>query len=525
MGEVLDVKEVDYLSVFEEAADEETQQVVSIRDDLRNKFGIDYLEDDIKNCIDLISLAYNAVNGIGELPGMVVQTRHKLDVTFRNSKSTLDTFSRQCGFVIDCFYDIGDALKACEYDDIKMSFEEIGEIAGEMKQKAEEIEQEYKLISEHLNETLSQVANEKAKQSAEQQKLQEKKRSLEADMKAYMSLKNSLAEEIQRLTEDLNKLEKKMEKAEDREFALQLTSCIMSGLGAIAQGVGAGVQAYNQSKTPSININNSSIPKESKTEVADVQTKVSEAKKEMEEAKKEYEELSKESKDGSREENEKTEEARKKYEDAKQTYESMCAAVQQFQVASDSFQKGADGQADIVALYAARIEKIENLKAKVVEANIKNLANMAKCSENIKNTVISEDAIGVAIDALIIAINALNMISVIFSDFTTFWQEIEGSCEEFQQQAIKDFSRRAKKLLTDRELSKFLKYIASWVALGGICTEAAEKFKAADKYLSTSILQIEQRREAHWEIASKMAGDINERITNYIEELNERDGK
>jgi predicted nuclease with TOPRIM domain len=491
--------------------------------------------ENLDSCVDLLQIAYNAVNGMKGLHASVSDLQLKLADNLILSNETIQRFCYKTDSIIGKFLDAYSYLISGNEDIALEILAEVKEDATLMRQDAEKLGAKFAAVADKTEVVLTETINRNTANYEKRDAIIAESNRMAAEAAAFEVLKKNLEATIQDLNTEYNSLQKKQEKAEERSFALQLTGAILGGLGIVAQS--AGEMQDSQPTTGGTDVNaqtqkdleqakkdqaaTEAAIKDLDTQIADIDAKLDAATEaEREPLRTQKEELLKQ-----KTEKNKSLEGQKAKTD---TLAKSAAAV------GDGFSQMGEKMQEYADKYDARLTEIFALRKELERQERENLMKLAEYTKKIANAVIDKDSLETAIASLIVAIGCLRKVVSHLKDMVAFWKSIEVCCESLAGgDTIKSVERLQKKFSalpsTDENLVKrvqpykeigfmrvFLNYLVRWVALNEICKEYLEALQLTRSRLNETIREDEKGREDHWAQASMLAGRLNEKLNGQL---------
>ena len=513
--------------------------VEQARRSLKTRLNIEKIGSELENCIDLLEVAYYAVNGISKLQSSVSMLQSNLLLALGDSVDVMENFRVNTELIIKDFFLAYKFLNKQNSQKALEKFKNAEKYALEMVDQFQVLRDRYRKLAGDAAEVTRDAAEEKSSEYKNKGELIAMRNQMEAEMAAFESLKKSYVAELEKLEREYSDLNKKLEKAEDRQFALELTGIIVKGLGTMAEGIMA-ASIYGNGKMPSSSAEDSTKDSSKKTaaekessqtgtneiskELAEKQKKKDAVDAEVTEKKKTYDEAQKnveacndeQSKDGLKAKRDK---ALNELTDAKERQKLLQATIDKLQegcnATGDACQKAADSQSTIIENYNVRIQKVFELRNKIKEKEIENLSNIAKYTKTIADSHITEDAVDLAIKSLIIAITCMRNIEVILNDMVDFWSKLAAHCKELGSSGMEDYIELAEgqDLTQDVDLVQgFFAYLVNWTVLELVAEGFLQNVEDSKSHLRKTIAAVELSREKAWEKAPKIAEPVFKRM-------------
>jgi hypothetical protein len=490
----------------------------------------------LDSCVDLLQIAYNAVNGMKGLQGSVSDLQLKLADNLIASNETIQRFCYSTDSIIIKFLDAYNYLLSGDEDIALEILGEVKEQATAMREEAEKLGAKFADVAARTEVVLRDTIERNTQNYEKRDAVVAESNRMAAEAAAFEVLKENLKASIDSLNTEYNTLLKRQEKAEERAFALQLTGAILGGLGIVAQSAndsqnsqpteGTDVNAQTQADLDQAKKDQEAAEaaiKEIDTQIAAIDTKLDTATNEEREAlRAQKEELLKQKaeKTGSLD-------ALKAKSDK---LAESAAAI------GDGFSKMGEKLQDTADNYDARLTEIFALRKELERQERENLMKLAEYTKKIANAVIDKDSLETAIASLIVAIGCLRKVVSHLKDMVAFWKSIEVCCESLAGndtiRSVERLQRKYGSLPSTSEslalrvqpykeigfMRVYLSYLVRWVALNEICKEYLDALQLTRSRLNETIREDEKGREEHWEQASLLAGRLNEKLNGQLEQ-------
>lgn len=512
--------------------DDKDMLVIEEKENILGQINLEKLLQNLDISVDLLGVAYNAVNSMQGLQKGVSNLQMRLKDTLTLSKTTVLDFKYGTD---DISWKLLDAYNALLQSDEEGALEilcDIQDKATEMRESSEELGNRFGSMANDTEKVLNKTIEENADRYAQRDAVMEDHRRMEAETAAFETLKKNYAQRVQELTSEYSTLQKRQEKQEERAFALQLTGAI---LGALGMGVQAAMHESGQTgaATPeSATAAQAQADLEAKKkeqealeqELAAVNKEIAELDAKLEDKKDsgEHEKLKAEKERLTKTKEEKTE----KLSSVKTQVSSMSDAVKDL---GSSFGEMGKRLSDGAEKYNNRLEEVFKLKRELEEKERDNLAKLAEYTKKIANAVITKDSLDAAISSLVTAVGCLRQVVSNIKDMVEFWKSIEACCKVLaSEDTIKKVQRvemkftgkidkvslevRVKPYKEFAFMRSYLVYMVRWVALNQICSEYLKAVDKTSGRLSESIKAPEKTREEHWKDASVLAENLGGKI-------------
>jgi hypothetical protein len=517
--------------------------VANAKNQLKTKLNLEKVQSELDNCVDLLEVSFYAVNGMTALESSVSALQGDLLAVLGKSADVMADFECDTKLILKNFFMAYKFLKIKNAAKVLEKFSSAENFAKSMVTKFQDLALSYQKLQDDAKLIVTNATEERAKQYQDQDSIIAMRTQMEEEMEAFKSMKKSYSDELSELESEYGELNKKLEKAENRQFALELTQVIVTGLGAVAEGA---IAIYaNQTKIPSAapasegSAGGKKAKDSTKTEsgekegnssaIADQLAKKQEEKKaadaEVEEKQKAFDDAQKKvttsTDDKGKEDLEKKrDKASDELKDAKAKQQALQVAIKTLQdgcsAVSESCQKAADSQSSIIDNYNQRIKAVFDLKYKIKEKEIENLSNMAKYTKEIADSHITESAVQLAIQALILAITSMNTVELIFSDMVEFWNKLGLQCKVLSSSGMDDeiaLEEDTQDWTQSNELmTAFFIYLIDWTALESVAESFLDHMESSKEHLRDTIKTPELDREDAWKKAPQLAEPLFKKL-------------
>ncbi len=185
---------------------------------------------------------------------------------------------------------------------------------------------------------------------------------------------------------------------------------------------------------------------------------------------------------------------------------------------------GADADAARADQMNAIYTEIMNLEKQKTEQ----VGLLAKYAKQMEATVIDQHSTEAAIQSLILAVSCLKKSVVALKDIALFWSSLERSCRALAGNTLKDDIKalqsadkadRIEAYQSPEIMYPIASYMAKWVAILSISRDylaAAEKTRSHLNDTVGNSDSVTMSREDHWELASRLAGEVGDSLTRQI---------
>ena len=446
----------------------------------------------MENVGRLMFIAYNALSGMRIQSSMFRIQKTYLDL-MGNSSLTIISFEHRseeiCEHVAEAYKWL---IKGKEGMSLKQ-FNFCALAAAEMADKAEELADGFKKLSDEVESVLEDTQNESALQYQKMDEMKAQLQQYNAELEKYKSLQTSLDADITSVNDAYQSAKKKENQLFDIKKGLMITQIVTSCIGATIpsassvksgrgsgneQMAGAAQEALREKETEQKALSKEKYQKQVEAEVKDTGEKIQVVAGAIQKLNEQLSEYAASCMDDYQSEEETTKEIfYKKLELEKQRRETL-ASIQEF-----------------IGLLGASVEK-------------KNVAETA-------------------VQTLGVAICCIKQVVVALSVAARFLRSMETYCKTLSDLSMANVIKDLSEELTLEERMEcyqdhdfkmtFLKYMCRWAALYYVCDDYRKKSDAIRKMVENSI-RSSASREEEWQMAGELAKQMGISINQQVEE-------
>lgn len=531
------------------------------RADVLGQINLEKLLSNLNNCVDLLQITYNAVDGFG-VQAQVQELSNRFIDTMNDSNQAALSFKLSAQ----------DALEACVYAYGLLMEGDVGpalslladtrDTATRMVAVADKLVKAYQSLTDYTNSVLKQVMDERASDEKKREETKAMIGELEGSIQAMEAAKESLAADIKQMDEEYQELQQREIQAEKRAFGMEIASMVLGALGSIFgvsnQAVSSGSKDRDAAEAEAGHTPSSTEDQAKREYAQNVgrQTAINAELKKIDadlahieevldgelyqgganhdkadpddsEAKKTDEALRQEKQsktDQKAKLNEELSGLKGKESALKETLKGLGAAVDEISQQTHSAAENIQARADSLAQRAREVgRKRDELRA----LERKNLMELAQNTAKMKNMVMDANALESAIQCLVIAIGCLRKVLAYLQEIKLFWMNVETFCDNLAND--NKFTRmiEGKKGASLEECAKYFKsrifvcgylgLMSKWQALSVVFDEYHAALMAVSKRMGESMEQsLSADRTVQWKLASKMAGELNSKLNEEI---------
>ncbi len=513
----------------------------------------------LHDCVDLLQITYNAVDGF------TVQTQVQ-----ELSNRFIDAMSDSNQAALDFQLSAHDALEACLYaysllmeGGVEPALELLAgtkNTAARMVRLSDKLVKTYQGLTDYTDSVLQTVISERADDEKKREETKALIGELEGSIQAMETLKESLAKDIQDLDSDYQRLLQREIQAEKRAYGLQLASLILGSLGSIlgipGKALGSSgkerdeaeretrgetgetstkdqtMRAYAQNIGRQTNIeaehkkldrrigridevldgelykggaHNGDLPSDD----PDAQKTDEELREEKQSAVDRKAALDREL-DG----------LKGKQSTLENTLKGLGVAVDEVSKQTRSMAQDIQSQGEKLAQSA---EAVRKKRDELKDLERKNLVELAKETARMKHMVMDENSLESAIQCLVIAIGCLRKVLAYLQEVKQFWMNVETFCGNLasnenlakliETQKNDPPEKRAAFFKNRIFVTGYLGLMAKWKALCVIFGEYRSALMEVSQRMGKAMEQpLSPDRKVQWELASRMAGTLTDKL-------------
>lgn len=544
----------------------ESSLVVKSKKDVLGEINLEKMLSNLDNCVDLLQITFNAVDGFDVQDEVQELSNRFLDAMTESNTTALD-FKLATEQVLEAYINAYGNLFYGEVETAMMLLTDTKGIAVQMVKKADELVVVFSELTDYTNSVLKEVMKER---SADEQKRSETKamiNELQGSLDAMEELKENLQNDIEQANADYEKLLKREMKQEERAYNMQLASMIIgavSGLFGVASDTvstakkdreAAESQTESEMGETSAEVQakrnyteNIGKQEQNKSAVKKIDERIAAIDKILDgqlykdganhasadttdlDVQKTGEELRKEK------QNKVEEKGRLQLEMDKLKGEEtilgktlsgfgavMDEVAENTRSAAQEIQKTADSLAE-------RLDAIEKKRNVLKKQERENLVNLKKNTAKMQNMVMDENELESAIQCLVIAIGCLRRVLAYLHEIKLFWSNVETFCNSLdsnesitkliEMQRTKEPEQSAAYFKTIIFVKGYLGMVAKWQALYVIFEEYLRALAKVSKRMSETMEQeLSDDRKVQWQLATKLSGKLNAKLQSEIDEI------
>ncbi len=527
--------------------------------DVLGELNLKKMLSNLHDCVDLLQITYNAVDGFAVQPQVQELSNRFIDAMSASDQTALD-------FQLSAH----DALEACIYaysllmeGGVEPALELLTgtkSTASKMVKLSDALVKTYQELTDYTNTVLKSVMSERADDEKKRKETQDLIAELEGSIREMESLKESLAADIQEMDSEYQELQQREIQAEKRAFGMQLASVILGALGSV---LGIPGKALGSSEAERDTAEEETQDEAGETSTKDRtmrsyaqnvgrQTAIDAEKKKLDErigridevlegelykggahngdldaddpdAQKTDEELRKEKQsavDQKAKLDKELSDLKGQQEVLEKTLKALGVAVDEVSKQTRSMAQDIQSRAEKLAGRAEAVRKQRDvLRAKERD----NLAQLAKNTARMQHMVMDENSLESAIQCLVIAIGCLRKVLAYLQEIKLFWMNVETFCGNLASN-----ENLARLIATQKDcppekcaaffknrifVTGYLGFMAKWKALNVIFGEYQAALMEVSQRMGKAMEQpLSPDRKVQWELASRMAGELTNKL-------------
>lgn len=528
---------------------ENALMVKTEKQDILHQMDLPTVISNLNNTVDLLNISYHAVYGFPEQSQVFSLQKGVMDLNDKGIVVVTD-FKDQASVVVAELVGVYRWLiKGMESVAIS-KLEQFASRAAGMSEQAMEMADGYQAAADRTSAVLQKVMDQNAAQVEKSAELTKMMKELEAAQESVAQIQKSLEERLSGMQQEYRRLVKVDEDERSHKQTMDIMGAVFGFLGSAASMAGAAINASGGAGIGAA-AGVSGADRQAQQDYDEAEKKKEELERQFEEKEQEIAELEQKVKDLTAEKNEAEESekekleqeisaARKKVTDARKERENLeikkkAAADKLAKLGNMLGEQGAQMQQAAAASADASSARADQMNA--IYTEIMNLEKqkteqvglLAKYAKQMEATVIDQHSTEAAIQSLILAVSCLKKSVVALKDIALFWSSLERSCRALASNTLKDDIKalqsadkadRIEAYQSPEIMYPIASYMAKWVAILSISRDyltAAEKTRAHLNDTVTGSDSVSMTREDHWELASKLAGEVGDSLTRQIE--------
>lgn len=532
---------------------ENALMVKTEKQDILHQMDLPTVISNLNNTVDLLNISYHAVYGFPEQSQVFSLQKGVMDLNDKGIVVVTD-FKDQASVVVAELVGVYRWLiKGMESVAIS-KLEQFASRAAGMSEQAMEMADGYQAAADRTSAVLQKVMDQNAAQVEKSAELTKMMKELEAAQESVAQIQKSLEERLSGMQQEYRRLVKVDEDERSHKQTMDIMGAVFGFLGSAASMAGAAINAgvaasggagigavagtqgsggqgrqdYEAAEKNKRELERQFTDKEE--EIAGLEKKVQDLVAEKDQADEtEKERLEKEISAARR----KVSDARKEKEDLeikkKAAADKLAKLGNMLGEQGAQMQQAAAASADASSARADQMNAIYTEIMNLEKQKTEQVGLLAKYAKQMEATVIDQHSTEAAIQSLILAVSCLKKSVVALKDIALFWSSLERSCRALASNTLKDDIKalqsadkadRIEAYQSPEIMYPIASYMAKWVAILSISRDyltAAEKTRSHLNDTVANSDSVSMTREDHWELASKLAGEVGDSLTRQIE--------
>lgn len=509
--------------------------------DILHQMDLPVVISNLNNTVDLLNISYHAVYGFPEQSQVFRLQKGVMDLNDKGIIVVTD-FKDQASVVVTELVGVYKWLmKGMESMAIN-KLERFANLAAGMSEQAEEMADGYQSAADNTSAVLQKVMDQNASQIEKNAELVKMQKELEAAQESVEKIQKSVEERLKGLQMEYSRLAKVDDEERDHKRTMDILGAVFGLLGA-ATSVVSDVVGAGGGSASAINARSQEDYDRAEKEKKELENQIGEAGEEIRSLEEKVKELAAKKEEAEGAEKEKLEkefsdaragvtEARKKKEDleikrkaASDTLDKLGGALSG---QGEKMQQAASASGEASQTRAAQMSEIYSEIMDLEKQKTEQIGLLAKYAKQMEAVVIDQHSTEAAIQSLILAVSCLKKSVVALKNIALFWSSMERSCRALADNSLKDDIKalqsvdkadRIEAYQSPEIMYPIASYMAKWVAVLSVSKEyltAAEKTRSHLNDTVDNSDSVDMSREAHWELASKLAGEVGDSLSRQV---------
>ena len=529
-----------------EAPSPDYRLVQASRKNILQTIQLDELFDNLDNCVSLLDITYNAVNGMG-FSSLVTALKDMFSNTMDKSLDVMNGFktgteSAVRDFITSYKYLTDSRYKVGKKNGVLMAIDKLFGVqrkADKMAEEATSLADTFDQIETEAQEITKKIMKKRDLDVQKKNAALSKLEVLKGRVSALKEVKEDLDNEVEEYSKQYSQLAIQIERNEKRSFTLSIVSAVMGGLSSMFGG--GGIPVMDGESRQETDASSSVQPKQTQKKYEESQEKVKELQKAIEEYEKKLVDVKKQiesetdktkkeelfdmqnqlTRDKERAESD-LETVRGQTEVYKNALSGMSAGLYK---TSEELNKMAQNMDDNNVSQYARLDKIAAQKEAVRKERRQTLMNLSEMTSEIENATTESRDLDLCISSLITAVGCMRIVKVYLSDIALFWKNVAKFCNGMVEnirslndeiENFSDIEDYCEIFLEEDFINAYLLNIVSWVALNQVSIEYLDAFyKTRLKYQELEKIGETDPKE-HWKQAKVAATNLNGKLKGEI---------
>lgn len=523
---------------------ENALMVKTEKQDILHQMDLPTVISNLNNTVDLLNISYHAVYGFPEQSQVFGLQKGVMDLNDKGIVVVTD-FKDQASVVVAELVGVYRWLiKGMESVAIS-KLEQFASRAAGMSEQATEMADGYQAAADRTSAVLQKVMDQNAAQVEKSAELTRMMKELEAAQESVAAIQKSVEERLSGMNQEYRRLVKVDEDVRSHKQTMDIMGAVFGFLGSAVSVAGAAMGAGSTvgTGTSGSDMQGQQDYAEAESDKKDLERQFEDKEQEISDLEKKVQDLIAEKDAAEETEKERLEKeisaARKKISAARKEKENLeikkKAAADKLEklggmlgAQGTQMQQAAAAGADADAARADQMNAIYTEIMNLEKQKTEQVGLLAKYAKQMEATVIDQHSTEAAIQSLILAVSCLKKSVVALKDIALFWSSLERSCRALAGNTLKDDIKalqsadkadRIEAYQSPEIMYPIASYMAKWVAILSISRDylaAAEKTRSHLNDTVGNSDSVTMSREDHWELASRLAGEVGDSLTRQI---------
>ena len=517
--------------------------VLAQRKEILQTIQLDELFKNLDNCVELLDITYNAVNGIG-LSSTVTQLKDQFSRTMDTSLVVMS------GFKSGTDISIGDFIEAYTYlinpmyvktkiNGVALAIKTLLKIqvrATSMVEQANTLANSFDSIEKVAMDITRRIMDERDLDVRKKEEAQKKLKEIQDKVEVLKTVKDDLQDQISDYGKQYSELSNQIK---DKEAGARNIAIISAVFGGIASLFGKSPKANAESE-PTVSSGGPS-KKQTFLNLEGVQKEIDEYQKRLEEltsriktiaGELKKEDITEDQKNILRKENDELSSEKAEIDSElnsaktkKSAYCKVLGIADSMIYTSEQLAKLAKEQESHATTSYGLLDNIFKQKAEAQKEQREVLKELATMTSEIANTSATTRDLDIVINSLITAVSSMKIVKVYLADIAIFWKNVAKFCEGLVEKVkdlndnIKDFGDEENYIEIFKDsnfIEAYLMNMVNWAALYKVSSEYLDAFyMTREKYKEYELVP-ETDSKSHWERARNSAVRLNEKLVEVI---------
>lgn len=521
---------------------ENALMVTAEKQDILHQMDLPTVISNLNNTVDLLNISYHAVYGFPEQSQVFGLQKCVMDLNDKGLVVVTD-FKDQASVVVAELVGVYRWLiKGMESVAIS-KLEQFANRAAGMSEQALEMANGYQTAADRTSDVLQKVMDQNATQVERSAELNKMMKELEAAQESVAEIQKSLEERLRGMQQEYRRLVKVDEDERSHKQTMDIMGAVFGFLGSAVSMAASAVNANGAAGASATDMQSKQDYDEAEKKREELEQQFEEKEQEIAALEKKVEDLVAEKDEAQESEKKRLEKeisnARKAVSAARKEKENLeikkKAAADKLEKLGNmlgaqgaQMQQKADAGADAGQIRADQMNTIYTEIMNLEKQKTEQVGLLAKYAKQMEATVIDQHSTEAAIQSLILAVSCLKKSVVALKDIALFWSSLERSCRALADNSLKDDIKalqsadkadRIEAYQSPEIMYPIASYMAKWVAILSISREYLAAAEKTRKHLNDTVANsdsVSMTREAHWELASKLAGEVGDSLTRQI---------